>query len=200
MKILLSLALLFSLEALAIKPAPAVPPATAIFSGGCFWSMEKAFESAPGVKEAVSGYSGGTKPNPTYEDVNTGTTGHFESVKVTYDPKRVTYKELLETYWHKIDPVDPRGQFCDKGEEYKAVIWYANAEEKKLAEESLAEVLKLPTLKGEKITTQIKAAAIFYPAEDYHQDFAKNDPERYEKYRIGCGRDKRSTEIWGNKK
>jgi peptide-methionine (S)-S-oxide reductase len=171
--------------------------AQAIFAGGCFWSVERFFDKVEGVVSTVSGYTGGTKKNPSYEDVVTGTTGHAESVQVAYDPKKVSYEKLLDAFWHNIDPFTPNGQFCDFGSQYRTVIFYNDETQKRLAEKSQKEIqerFKKP------VATRIVAASEFYPAEDYHQDFHVKNPARYERYRIGCGRDRQLAEIWGNQK
>jgi peptide-methionine (S)-S-oxide reductase len=169
----------------------------AIFAGGCFWSVERFFDKVEGVVSTVSGYTGGTKKNPTYDDVVTGTTGHAESVQVAYDPKKVSYEKLLDAFWHNIDPFTANGQFCDFGSQYRTVIFYNDETQKRLAEKSQKEIqerFKKP------VATRIVAASEFYPAEDYHQDFHVKNPARYERYRIGCGRDRQLAEIWGNQK
>jgi peptide-methionine (S)-S-oxide reductase len=182
-------------------PAAAHPVAyafktdTAVFAGGCFWSMEKAFEHQPGVVEAVSGYSGGTVPNPAYEDVGTGRTGHAESVQVVFDPARTTYARLLDVYWHSIDPISTNGQICDHGPEYRSIVFWRGAEQRRAAEASKAAVQAHFT---RPVTTVLQAAMPFYPAEEYHQDFAERNPAHYNAYRIGCGRDARLRELWGD--
>lgn len=170
--------------------------AKAVFAGGCFWSMEKAFRHQEGVLETVVGYAGGSTSNPTYEEVNTGQTGHLETVEVTYDAARLSYEELLDLYWHNIDPVDPRGQFCDIGEEYKTAIFTGNSLEEKIALNSRA---RLTAHFKKPITTQIKPLVKFWLGEEYHQHFAEKNPGRYGAYRIGCGRDRRLRELWGDK-
>jgi peptide-methionine (S)-S-oxide reductase len=168
--------------------------ATAIFAGGCFWCMEPPFDKTEGVISTTSGYTGGQKANPTYEEVSSGTTGHFESVKVEYDPTKVTYEQLLEVYWPNVDPFDSSGQFCDKGDQYRSAIFYGNEKEKELAEASKKQMAaKL----GKPIETLILPAAQFYPAEDYHQDYYKKNPLKYKFYRYGCGRDARLAAVWG---
>jgi peptide-methionine (S)-S-oxide reductase len=166
----------------------------AVFAGGCFWSMEEAFDGVKGVAEAVSGYAGGTVPNPTYEQVSTGATGHREAVQVTYDPAVISYAALLDIYWHSIDPLDPRGQFCDKGDEYRSAVFYGDDAEKKEAEASLAAVQKEL---GKPVATNLLSASAFYPAEDYHQNYARNNPFSYGMYRHGCGKDNALRAIWG---
>ncbi|MBI1216785.1 MAG: peptide-methionine (S)-S-oxide reductase MsrA [Alphaproteobacteria bacterium] len=168
----------------------------AVFAGGCFWSMEEAFEDVKGVTAAVSGFSGGTVKNPTYEQVCQGNTGHREAVQVTYDPAVITYAQLLDIYWHSIDPLDPRGQFCDKGAQYKSAIFYNDAEEMKLAEASRKAVQKEL---GHEVATAILPAAPFYPADAHHQDYAKRNPFSYGMYRRGCGKDNALRAIWGAK-
>lgn len=170
---------------------------TAIFAGGCFWCLEHDLAQIDGVTEAVSGYTGGKTENPTYEDVSHKNTGHKESVKVTFDPKIISYAELLKRYWRNVDPFDDHGQFCDKGDSYKAVIFYGNAEQK--AEAEASKVLVEKEL-GKKVVTEIVAASPFYRAEEYHQDYARKNPIRYKYYRYRCGRDQRLNEVWGREK
>jgi len=176
---------------------PAAGHETAIFAGGCFWSEEKAFEGQPGVISVTSGYAGGQKANPTYEEVEEGTTGHVEAVQVEFDPAVTSYDKLLENYWHNVDPLDPTGQFCDHGPQYHSAIFYRGDAQKRAAEASRAKLDADPRFHG-KITTQVVAASTFYPAEEYHQDFAKKNPFRYGQYRMGCGRDRRLKGIWGD--
>jgi peptide-methionine (S)-S-oxide reductase len=167
---------------------------TATFAGGCFWCMESEFEKVPGVVKVVSGYTGGTLKNPTYEEVSSGGTGHFESVQVTYDPGKVSYAKLVEIYWENIDPLTANGQFCDRGEQYRSAIFVHDEAQRKVAEESKKKVGE--RLKG-KVVTLILPASVFYPAEEYHQDYAKKNPFRYGLYRKGCGRDELLEQIWG---
>jgi peptide-methionine (S)-S-oxide reductase len=174
--------------------APKPPPARATFAGGCFWCMEPPFEKIPGVSAVTSGYTGGQKPNPTYEEVSAGGTGHAESVEILYDPAKVTYSQLLDVFWHNVDPTQANGQFCDHGNQYRTAIYYHDAEQQRLAEESKKQVMaKLQ----KPVVTEIVAATRFYPAEEYHQDFYKHNPVRYFTYRAGCGRDRRLKELWG---
>jgi peptide-methionine (S)-S-oxide reductase len=180
-----------SATARAIKPSGL---ANAIFAGGCFWCMEKPFDQLPGVVATTSGYTGGTLTNPTYEQVGRGGTGHFEAVQVTYDPARISYQDLLATYWRQIDPFDGTGQFCDKGETYRPAIFVANAAEQAAAQASLTEVEK--RFEGQ-VAVQVLPAKVFYAAEDYHQDYYKKNPLRYAYYRNGCGRDARLRAVWG---
>jgi len=168
----------------------------AIFAGGCFWCMEHPFEKLSGVQSVVSGYTGGKKNGPTYEEVSSGRSGHIESVQVFYDDKIITYGDLLKTYWKNIDPLDPDGQFCDKGEQYRSGIFYLNDEQKALARKSLQDHQNESRFKGKKIVTFIKEASTFYEAEYYHQDYYKKNPVRYKFYLFNCGRDKRLDEIW----
>ncbi len=168
---------------------------TAIFAGGCFWCMESDFEKLEGVTDVISGFTGGTVKNPTY---NGDHSGHYEAIKVTYDPARVSYQGLLDHYWVNIDPFDARGQFCDKGPSYRSAIFVANEEERSLAEQSRQKVVA--QFPGQKVVTPILPASTFYPIkgeESYHQDYYKNNPVRYNFYRYTCGRDARLKEIWG---
>jgi peptide-methionine (S)-S-oxide reductase len=167
---------------------------TAIFAGGCFWSAESDIEHVPGVVVAVSGYSGGTLRNPTYEQVTTGRTGHLESVRVTYDPARISYAALVRRFLRTIDPTDPDGQFCDQGPNYHTAIFVANPAQRQAATAAIAEANRI--LHG-RVVTPIRNAVPFYPAEGYHQDYAARNPARYGLYRTGCGRDARLREVWG---
>ena len=178
-------------------PAPkATEVRTAIFAGGCFWCIEADFEKLPGVLAAESGYTGGRTANPSYEQVSAGNTGHTEAIRVSYDPQRVSYPQLLDYFWRHIDPTVRNRQFCDVGTQYRSGIYWQNEVERKAAESSRDALLasgKLPH-----IETEIVAAATFYPAEDYHQDYYKKNPIRYAYYRQGCGRDARVKQIWGS--
>lgn len=167
---------------------------TAVFAGGCFWCMEKPYDELGGVISTISGYTGGHKKNPTYQEVSSGTTGHIESIRITYDTTKITYKDLLEVFWKNIDPLDPRGQFCDKGPMYVSAIFYSTEEEKKLSEESLKNV---QTKFKQNIATRLIPATVFYPAEDYHQNYYQNNPIKYKYYRYRCGRDARLDDLWG---
>ena len=171
-------------------------PAKAYFAGGCFWCMEEAFENVEGVTAVVSGFMGGTTANPSYEQVSAGRTGHAESVEVTYDPSKVSYQQLLDSFWHNIDPLTPKGQFCDHGEQYRSAVFYGTEEEKRLAEESKQAIERSKRF-SQPIVTQITAAATFYRAEEYHQDFYKKNPIRYKFYKYNCGRAQRLEELWG---
>lgn len=191
---------LVSVLALALgAPAPGVPAerATATFAGGCFWCMEGPFEKLPGVFSVTSGYSGGQKKNPTYEEVSAGVTGHAESVQVIYDPEKVSYEQLLEVFWHNIDPLSANGQFCDRGTQYRSAIFYRDEAQKAAALASKAKLVESGRFK-KPIVTEIVAFAAFYPAEEYHQDFYKKNAFRYQTYRMGCGRDQRLKELWGD--
>jgi len=150
----------------------------------------------PGVIGAVSGYMGGNVKNPTYEQVSSGRTGHMEVVQVEYDPQKVSYEKLLDTFWHNIDPTQGDGQFCDHGSQYRSAIFYQNDEQKKLAEASKAALAKNKPFKGE-IVTAILPGGEFYPAEEYHQDFYRKNPARYKFYKTGCGREARLAQLWG---
>ncbi len=172
--------------------------AEAVFAGGCFWCTESDFEKVPGVTSAVSGYIGGHVDHPTYKQVSAGGTGHAESVKVTYDPQVVSYEQLLQVFWHAVDPLVKDRQFCDGGHQYRSAIFYLNDEQKQLAEASKTELVNSGMLKGT-IYTEISPATTFWPAEDYHQDYYKKNPVRYKIYRYGCGRDSRLEDIWGDK-
>lgn len=176
--------------------APMPPRASAIFAGGCFWCEETAFEGIPGVISVTSGYTGGQKKDPTYEEVSSGGTGHAESVQVVYDPSKISYEKLLEIFWHNVDPFQANGQFCDHGNQYRSAIFYQGDAQRSAAEASKRKLEEDPQFRG-KIVTQIVPASTFYPAEEYHQDFYKKDPVRYHSYRTGCGRDARLKAIWG---
>jgi peptide-methionine (S)-S-oxide reductase len=177
-------------------PAASASVATATFAGGCFWCMEGPFDRVPGVLSTTSGYTGGTVKRPSYEQVSSGTTGHAESVEVAYDPSRVTYAQLLDVFWHNVDPTDGGGQFCDRGHQYRTAIFVHDDEQRRLAEQSKKELEASGRLK-KKVVTEIVAASDFYPAEDYHQDYYKKNPVRYKFYRYNCGRDERLKELWG---
>lgn len=169
----------------------------ALFAGGCFWCFEAAFEGQPGVTSVISGYTGGTKQNPTYEEVSSGGTGHAESVRVVFDPTKTSYAKLLEVFWHNIDPLTANAQFCDHGTQYRSAIFYLDDAQKKAAEDS-KQMLVATKKFHSPIVTEIAKAGTFYPAEEYHQDFYKKNPIRYQTYRLGCGRDRRLQELWGS--
>jgi peptide-methionine (S)-S-oxide reductase len=168
-----------------------------ILAGGCFWCMESDFEKLDGVTDVISGFTGGTIEDPTY---NGNHEGHFEAVQITYDPSKVSYKELLDYYWINIDPFDAKGQFCDKGTSYLSAIFVANANERKIAQQSKKDIQK--QFPNNNVITPIINTSVFYPIkgdESYHQDYYKNNPIRYHTYRWNCGRDQRLTDIWGDK-
>ena len=192
-------ALLAAFAAIA-APAPPPPPgmAVATFAGGCFWCMEPPFDRLPGVTATISGYTGGRVANPSYEQVSSGTTGHAEAVQVIYDPKKVSYEKLLEVYWVNIDPTVKDRQFCDSGHQYRTAIFYNDDSQRKAAEASKAALEKSKPFR-EPIVTPIEMAGAFYPAEEYHQDYYKKNPVRYNFYRNGCGRDARLKQLWGDK-
>jgi peptide-methionine (S)-S-oxide reductase len=192
----LALTLVFALLAVAASPALPAPNQVAVFAGGCFWCEESAFEDLPGVVSAVSGYAGGTTVNPTYEQVSTGRTGHAESAQVTFDPTKISYAKLLDVYWHNIDPTQKNGQFCDNGSQYRSVIFYADEAQKSAALASKAKLEQDPRFRG-KIATEIVQLTKFYPAEEYHQNYCKVNPLRYAAYTMGCGREARLKEVWG---
>jgi peptide methionine sulfoxide reductase msrA/msrB len=168
----------------------------ATFAGGCFWCMQPVFQSMKGVKSVVSGYTGGTKENPTYEEVSSGTTGHMEAVEVTYDPSKVKYEDLLDVFWQSVDPTDTGGQFADRGSQYHTAIFYHDAKQKEAAERSRAMLEKSGKF-DKPIATEIIAALAFYPAEGYHQDYSKKNPVRYNLYKIGSGREGYLKKVWG---
>ncbi len=170
--------------------------AVATFAGGCFWCMEPPFDKEPGVLSTTSGYTGGHKINPSYEEVSSGTTGHAEAVQVRYDPSRVSYARLLEVFWHNIDPLTANAQFCDHGSQYRTAIFYHDAEQQRLAEASKQQLEASGRFK-QPIVTEIVPASTFYPAEAYHQDYYQRNPLRYKFYRYSCGRDKRLEQLWG---
>jgi peptide-methionine (S)-S-oxide reductase len=179
-----------------VPRAQAAERGEAIFAGGCFWCVETAFEGLPGVSAVISGYTGGSKPNPKYDEVSAGTTGHAEAVRVVFDPTKITYAKLLDIFWRNIDPLQKDAQFCDHGTQYRSGIFYLDEEQRKAAEASKQEIVKSKRFSSA-IVTEITKAGVFYPAEEYHQDFYKKDPGRYKSYRLGCGRDRRLQELWG---
>ena len=169
---------------------------SATFAGGCFWCMEPPFEKLPGVRSVTAGYAGGTEPNPTYEQVSSGKTGHAESVHVVYDPATITYQQLLDTFWMNINPTQPDGQFADHGRQYRTAIFYSTDEQKRLALES-KERLAASGKFDKPLTTEIVPATTFYPAEEYHQDYYKKNAVHYKLYRIGSGREGFLKKLWG---
>ncbi len=183
---------------LAVAAAPAATRTeTAVFAGGCFWTMEKGLEHVPGVVSAVSGYTGGHTAHPTYADVNTEATGHLEAVKVTFDPSKVSYRKLVDAYWRMIDPTEDDGQVCDIAPSYHPVVFVASPEQRREAEASKA-AIDSGKLKG-RIVVPIRDAAPFWPAEGYHQQYAQKNPLQYAAYAIGCGRDRRLREVWAGR-
>lgn len=181
-------------RAAATSPAPQTAVAT--FAGGCFWCMTPPFEKLPGVISVTSGYTGGHAKNPTYEEVSSGGTGHLESVQVLYDPRKISYEQLLDVFWRNIDPLTADGQFCDHGEQYRTAIFYHDETQQRLAETSKKRLEDSKRF-ASPIVTEIVQAGEFYPAEEYHQDYYKKNPVRYKFYRWSCGRDKRLKELWG---
>jgi len=180
----------------ALHGSRAAEPATATFAGGCFWCMQPAFDDVAGVVSTTVGYTGGHTQNPTYEEVSAGGTGHAESIQVTFDPTKVTYAQLLDVFWHNIDPLTPDAQFCDHGTQYRSAIFYQGEEQQKIAEQSKKD-LEASGRFTQPIVTQIVPATAFYAAEDYHQKYYRKNPLRYRYYRYGCGRDARLKEVWG---
>ena len=170
---------------------------TATFAGGCFWCVESDFDKVPGVVSTISGYTGGHKADPTYHEVSAGGTGHAESVEIKFDPKVVSYRKLLRVYWHSVDPTVKDRQFCDVGSQYRTAIFYHDERQKRLAEESKAEIERTKPFKAP-IVTEIVKAGRFWPAEEYHQDYYKKNSLRYHFYREGCGRDARLEKLWGS--
>lgn len=182
---------------LALAAVPALAAArleTAVFAGGCFWTMESKMEHVPGVVSAESGYTGGRTARPSYEDVNTETTGHLEAVRVTYDPAKISYRQLVDRYWRTIDPTQADGQACDRAPSYLSAVFVATPEQRREAEASRA-AIDVGAMRG-KIATQIRPAAPFWPAEGYHQDYAAKNPAAYARYAQGCGRDRVLRVVW----
>lgn len=182
-----------------LDPSSSTKTEIATFAGGCFWCTEVDFEKVPGVVKVISGYTGGHKDNPTYEEVSSGKTGHVESIQVYYDPAKVTYAELLDTFWKHIDPTDGGGQFVDRGAQYRGVIFYHNEDQKRLAEKSKEEFGKSGKF-SKPIATEILPFTKFYAAEEYHQDYYKKNPIRYKYYRFGSGRDSFLDKVWGKER
>ena len=180
--------------------APKDPPpgkAIATFAGGCFWCMEPPYDKLDGVISTTSGYMGGKTRNPTYSEVSSGSTGHTEVVQIVYDPAKVSYEKLLDVYWRNVDPTVTDRQFCDIGSQYRTTIFVHTEEQRKAAEKSKADLAKSKPFK-DAIVTPIVAAAEFWPAEEYHQDYYTKNPVRYTYYRTGCGRDARLKALWGD--
>jgi len=195
-KIILGTLLLLPLMVTQVSAGSAPHLEKATFAGGCFWCMVPPFEKLDGVAEVISGYTGGRKVNPTYEEVSAGTTGHVEAIEVVYDPAKVTYEKLLDVFWRQINPTDAGGQFVDRGSQYLSVIFYHNEEQKGLAERSKKELEKSGRF-DQPIVTEIRPAGPFYPAEEYHQDYWKKNPIRYKFYRFNSGRDQYLAKVWG---
>ena len=171
----------------------------ATFAGGCFWCMEPPFEKLDGVKKVISGYTGGQKENPTYEEVSSGTTGHAEAIQITFDPTTIGYADLLDVFWKQIDPTDDGGSFVDRGSQYRSAIFYHDEEQKRLAEESKSQ-LEQSGKYDNPVVTQIAPYTTFWKAEDYHQDYHKKRTAHYKAYRTGSGRDQYIKTVWGEEK
>jgi methionine-S-sulfoxide reductase len=169
--------------------------AKATFAGGCFWCMEPPFDELEGVVSTTSGYTGGKVQNPSYEQVSYGGTGHLEAVEVAYDPAKISYEKLLEVFWRNIDPTDGKGQFCDRGQQYTTAVFFHDEEQRRLAEESKRKLVDSGRLE-KPITTPVRPAAMFYAAEEYHQDYYVKNPFRYKFYRSRCGRDRVLEKLW----
>ena len=170
--------------------------AKATFAGGCFWCMEPSFDKIDGVVSTISGYTGGHKKNPTYQEVSAGTTGHTEALQVIYDPQKTSYSQLLEVFWRNINPIDPGGQFVDRGSQYRPAIFYHDEDQKQIAEESRNELATSGRFKSP-LATEIVPLKTFYPAEDYHQDYYQKSTVRYKLYRYNSGRDQFLKRVWG---
>lgn len=180
----------------AALPAVGAGQAVAVFAGGCFWCLESDFDKLDGVVATTSGFAGGHTEAPSYEDVNTETTGHKEAVRVVYDTSKLSYDQVLDWYWHHVDPTDDGGQFCDRGDSYRTAIFPVDDAQAAAAEASKAAITASRALKAP-IVTPITSGATFWPAENYHQDFHVTNPGRYEPYRTGCGRDLGVARVWG---
>ncbi len=193
------------LLALAVSSAlaePVGPPpegqSVATFAGGCFWCVEEAFDPVEGVERTTSGYTGGDVADPSYYQVAGGDTGHAEAVRIVYDPERVSYRELLEVFWHNIDPTQRNRQFCDRGPEYRSAIFVHDEEQRRLAEQSRERIADSGVL-SKPIVTEIEPAGPFYAAEERHQNYYQKNPDRYMFYKASCGREARLRQIWGPK-
>jgi len=191
---------LFAILALSCSIAPLVNAESdthkAIFAGGCFWCMEPPFDALEGVISTTSGYIGGTVAEPNYKQVSSGTTGHTEALEIVYNPDKITYQQLLNTFWKNIDPVDGGGQFCDRGSQYRSEVFYTSGQQRELAEKSKQQ-LNDGDLLPAPVQTAITAASPFYPAEDYHQNYYQKNPKRYKFYSWNCGRKQRLLQLWG---
>lgn len=195
------LALLLSLLLLLLGPAPAALAATeeAVLAGGCFWCLEHDLEALPGVLEVVSGYSGGALARPTYHQVSAGGTGHQESVRVRFDNERLRYNTLLRAYWRNIDPFDGRGQFCDKGDSYRPVIFTTGSQQMVEARNSAISAARELGRPVSALKVAIRPLNRFWPAEEYHQNYAERNALKYRYYRFACGRDRRLDQVWGGR-
>ena len=194
--LVLSTVLFLSFSQPSHSNAPEGQYAKAIFAGGCFWCMEPPYDKLDGVISTTSGYTGGHKANPTYEEVSAGGTGHTEAIQILYDPAKISYAALLDVYWRNSDPTMADGQFCDHGNQYRPAIYFLNDEQRQAIEKSKKKIEATKSF-PESIVTEISPAETFYPAEDYHQDYYQKNPVRYKFYRYGCGRDQRLKELWG---
>ena len=174
---------------------PAAKTAIATFAGGCFWCMESDFDKVSGVIRTTSGYIGGKTPDPTYQQVSAGGTGHAEAIQIVFDPAKVTYAQLLDVFWRNIDPLAKDRQFCDSGDQYRSAVFFHDEAQRRLADASLKKIAA--QFAPRQVHTQVAAATRFYPAEDYHQDYYLKNPTRYKFYRWNCGRDRRLEELWG---
>ena len=168
----------------------------ATFAGGCFWCMEHPFDALDGVLSTTSGYIGGMKEKPTYEEVSAGKTGHTEAIQIVFEPNKISYAQLLDVYWQNSDPTTPNRQFCDIGSQYRPGIFYHSTTQKDIAEQSKAALQKSKPFAGD-IVTEITKASTFWPAEEYHQNYYLKNPLRYKYYRFSCGRDERLEQLWG---
>jgi peptide-methionine (S)-S-oxide reductase len=179
-----------------MEPVATEKVETAIFAGGCFWCLEPVFDKMDGVLSVTPGYTGGRTRDPSYQEVSAGETGHAEAVRIVFDTSKVSYLELLEAFWRNIDPTTRNRQFCDFGSQYRSVIFYLDAEQQRVAEESRRKLEESESL-DHHIVTEIIAASAFYPAEEYHQQYYKKNPYQYRMYHEGCGRENRLRELWG---
>ena len=196
MRLLAAVLLLLTAPLTALAQSAPADTRTAVFAGGCFWCTEADFEKVPGVISAVSGYTGGSEPEPTYEQVASNQTGHYEAVQVTFDPAKVSYGTLVTQFWRTVDPTDSGGQFCDRGRSYRTAVFVTDARQRAAAEVSKAAAQRRL---GRAVVTPILPAARFWPAEAYHQDYAGKNPLRYATYRKGCGRDAKLRALWGGR-
>ncbi len=193
---MLRLLLLLGVMMMTMGTAMAEETETATFAGGCFWCMEHPFDELPGVISTTSGYTGGHQKHPTYQQVSAGTTGHTEAIQVVFDPKRISYEELLHVYWRNTDPTTANRQFCDVGTQYRPAIFYHSEAQKQAAEASKKALIQDKPFNGD-IVTEITRASEFWPAEEYHQNYYLKNPIRYKFYRYNCGRDQRLKQLWG---